>query len=476
MKYLNLNLETLEYRKENNTESFRVRVTNSPAGEQKAGDAETVTLPDDLRSRLRRLEKRVLTLDEMIALGEDLGAALFPLKVRDLYIRSLASLEETEGLRIRLMIDPYALSDVPWEYVYLAGADTPASQKRANGFLAFNPQISLVRYQMIGRGLGKIETVGEESLRMVALLSNPDNTPGLDLTREVKNIREALKDLPQIQPEFYPNCTVEQLLKILIKPAHIFHFSGHGAFEGSMGDTFGSEEGEGNLTLTGEDGSAVDFPAGKLAMNLAGRGVRFAMLGACESSKVDQINAWTGIAPALTLAGIPAVVGMQFKILDSSAIAFSSILYESLAAGLTIDEAVSKGRLAIYTLGNNDERDWGVPVLYLRAEEGVLFPKAKAAAPAPTVQTGQPLQPAVNLRALREAIVSEFSMEDLQILCADIQQALADEGIDLQVNLELVGGNGKSAKVLNLIDYLNKRRRLSYLLKAVRDTRPDIGV
>jgi hypothetical protein len=480
MKYLNLNLEAFDYKKENDTERFRVRVSNSPAGEQKAGDAETVSLPNDLRSRLRRLEKRSLTLQEIIALGEDLGKALFPPKVRDLYLRSLASLEETEGLRIRLMLDPYALADIPWEYVYLSDADTPASQKRANGFLVFGPQISLVRYQQIGKALGKIETVGEESLRMVAILSNPDDTPGLNLAKEEQNIREALNGLPQIQPEFYPNVTIENLLKILIKPAHIFHFSGHGGFQGSMGDTFGSEEGEGTLALTGEDGQAVDFPAEKLAMNLAGRGVRFAMLGACESSKVDQINAWTGIAPALTLAGIPAVVGMQFKVRDPNAIAFSNILYDSLAAGLTIDEAVTKGRLAIYTLGNSDERDWGVPVLYLRAEEGVLFPKPKSNVPIRD-QTEKPLPPKslpppVNVRALREAIVKSFSLEDLEILCADLQQALAEAGIDLQVNLDLVEGNGKTAKVQSLIGYLDRRGYLRYLVKAVREARPNIDV
>ncbi|MGH9972097.1 MAG: CHAT domain-containing protein [Pyrinomonadaceae bacterium] len=478
MKYLNLNLEAFEYRKENTTERFRVRVTNSPAGEQRSGDAETVSLQDDLRSRLRRLERRGLTLQQMIALGEDLGSALFPPRVRDLYIRSLASLEETEGLRIRLMIDAYALSDIPWEYVYLSDADTPANQKRANGFLVFNPQISLVRYQMIGRALGKIEAVGEESLRMVALLSNPGNTPDLDLAREEQNIREALKELPQIQAEFHPNVTIEKLLKILIKPAHIFHFSGHGSFQGSMGDTFGSEEGEGTLALTGEDGQAVDFPAEKLAMNLAGRGVRFAMLGACESSKVDQINAWTGIAPALTQAGIPAVVGMQFKVLDLSAIAFSNILYDSLAAGLTIDEAVTKGRLAIYTLGDDDERDWGVPVLYLRAEEGVLFPKPKPNLLLPTEKpvSPKPVPTTVNLRTLREAIVKSFSLEDLEILCADLQTALAEAGIDLQVNLDLIEGNGKTAKVQSLIGYLDRRGYLAYLLEAVREARPNIGV
>lgn len=247
-----------------------------------------------------------------------------------------------------------------------------------------------------------------------------------------------------------------------------------------MADTFG-DEGEGALAFTDGDGHAVDFPAEKLAMNLAGRGVRFAMLGACETSKVDQINAWTGIAPALTLAGIPAVVGMQFKILDTNAIAFSSILYDSLAAGLTIDEAVAKGRLAIYTLGDSDERDWGVPVLYLRAEEGVLFPKARPKVPIPADLTEKPLPlkpvpPPANLRALREAIVNSFSLEDLEILCADIQQALAESGIDLQVNLDVVGGNGKTAKVQSLIGYLERRGHLPYLVKAVRDARPNIGI
>ncbi|MDQ1640639.1 MAG: hypothetical protein QOF62_3978 [Pyrinomonadaceae bacterium] len=483
MKYLNFNLEAFEYHKEDNTERFRVRVSNSPAGEQNLGDAETVTLAANVRARLRPLERRRLNLAEMIELGEGLGAALFPPKVRSLLSSSKARLAEGEGLRIRLMLDTYALADLPWEYVYLADADTPADQKGAEGFLVLDRRLSLVRYQVLQQAIGKLDPVAGGALRLVALLSNPKNTAELNLDSEQQNIERALKQVPAIRPEFYPQATIDMLQEAMIPGAHIFHFSGHGKFEGEMGSTYGTQEGKGFLALTGDDGEEVAFSAQKLAVSLAGRGVRFAMLGACESSKVDQVNAWTGIASALTRAGIPAVVGMQFTILDENAIAFSKSFYLALAAGQTIDEAVTEGRVAIFMRSDNDERDWGVPVLYLRAEEGVIFPKA-VEPPVSRVDTRPPpvhppkpgveTEVGVDKRTLREAIVQFFDMGDLAVLCVDVQEALKADGIELAVNLDMVGGEGKRTKVLNLIDYLDRRGRLPYLVSAVRQARPEI--
>jgi hypothetical protein len=62
--------------------------------------------------------------------------------------------------------------------------------------------------------------------------------------------------------------------------------------------------------------------------------------------------------------------------MDRLAAEFSSALYRSLVAGKTIDEAVSLGRLVIRMEalnGQRDIRDWGVPVLYLRAPGGRVF-------------------------------------------------------------------------------------------------------
>jgi hypothetical protein len=85
---------------------------------------------------------------------------------------------------------------------------------------------------------------------------------------------------------------------------------------------------------------------------------------------------WSGVAPALVKAEIPAVVANQYSILDKTAIAFSRQFYQALVGGMTIEAAVSAGRIAAYN-ADNEGRDWGVPVLYLRAADGQLFEGAE---------------------------------------------------------------------------------------------------
>ncbi|HSF80731.1 MAG TPA: restriction endonuclease [Anaerolineales bacterium] len=83
-----------------------------------------------------------------------------------------------------------------------------------------------------------------------------------------------------------------------------------------------------------------------------------------------------------------------------------------------------------------------------------------------------PVPTAVNKRELREAMVKAFSYEDLEILCSNVEDSLVEAGIELQVNLEMVGGSSKPTKVLNLIEFLDRRGFMDYLVKAVRDERP----
>src|SRR5688572_1692884 len=113
MRYRNLDLEAFDHRLDS-VERFRVRVPSSPVGEQRFADAEEVALPRDLRDRLQGLERRNLKLLQMIRLGEDLAAALFPPRARSFLERSLEKLEDDEGLRVRLRLDTYALADLPW--------------------------------------------------------------------------------------------------------------------------------------------------------------------------------------------------------------------------------------------------------------------------------------------------------------------------------------------------------------------------
>lgn len=473
MKYLNLELQVGDYRADDDGEHFSVRVLNSPAGQQRDDLADEVTLPVNLRQRLRQLEKRSLTSREVIDLGKGLAARLFPVGARWYLDQSRAKLEEDEGLRIQLRLETYALADLPWEYVYIPRPDTPPGQEPRDGFLVLDPRTSLVRYEVLGQAPGTLEPVGAGPLRMVVLLADPD-VPGynrLNLDVNLRNIQEALKEVPDpgIQVDPYPNATRQMLLDAVQSEPHphIFHFAGHGAFKGNLGQLYGTVEGEGYLVLVGDQQQEDLFSADTLALNLKGRHVRLAVLGACEAGRRDGVNAWTGVVPDLTRAGIPAVVGMQYKIFDKNALHFDRSFYRALADGKSIDAAVTDGRQAICTLSGFGDRDWGVPVLYLRAEEGVLFPKTQPG-PVPPPPAG------VDKRALREAMVDHFELEDLEVLCSDVQLALEDAHIREQVNLEIVGGHGKRAKVLSLIQYLDRRGYLGYLVNAVRQHRPGI--
>ncbi len=87
----------------------------------------------------------------------------------------------------------------------------------------------------------------------------------------------------------------------------------------------------------------------------------------------------------------------------------------------------------------------------------------------------RPVPTQVDRTELREQIVEYFDLDELEVLCADIEQDLENNGEDLKVDLDEFGG-GKTTKVLKLIKFLDRRNRLSYLVAAVRRTRSGSGI
>ena len=110
-----------------------------------------------------------------------------------------------------------------------------------------------------------------------------------------------------------------------------------------------------------------------------------------------------------------------------------------------------------------------MPVLYLRTPGGVLFPTAE---PKDT-PTSKPVRTTTtDKRALRSLMLSSFNNDELEALCWDAQGLLEEAGITLSVSLEMVGGGSKTAIVMNLIEYFDRRGYLDYLVQAVRNARP----
>ena len=196
MEYRDFDVEAFDYEDDpDGGERFSVRVADSPAGQQRHSQADRVALAPDLRKRARLLERRKLDLGEMIKLGEELANLLLPKRARWMLDRSRAMLDPEEGLRIRLGLDSYALSDLPWEYLYIPGPDTPPDQRGPDGFLVLDRRVSLVRYELMAQAAERLEPVGSDPLRLVALLANPDKPPdypGLNLDFERSNIEKAM--------------------------------------------------------------------------------------------------------------------------------------------------------------------------------------------------------------------------------------------------------------------------------------------
>lgn len=464
-------------------------------GEQRLEDATPVALPLAVRQAVAALRRRQLAWAGMVDLGARLGAALFPPAVRGLWDSARAALAGDDRLRLRLKLDTYGLAELPWEYAYLPAAGVPADRRGPEGFLVLDRRVSLVRYEAQEGPLVALGG-GGGPLRLVALLADPAE-PGqepIDVQRERRSIEAALAGLP-VRAEFHAPATADALMAALVTPAQIFHFAGHGRFDGDLGERYGSEEGQGALVLVDEAGRPRPLPALHLALALTGCGVRLAVLTACEGAQLDAASPWAGVVSALTRRGIPAVVGMQFGLRDANATLFSRAFYRALAAGQPVDAAVTDGRLAILTQAAPDERDWGVPALYLRAHDGVLFP----APAAPGGQGGAPAGGAswgpaggasagpsgaasgspsgggpVDKRRLREAMLPAFSTAELEVLCSDLEADLAAAGPPVPVNLELVGGADKAQRVLRLIEYLDRRALLPALVAAVRRARPGL--
>jgi hypothetical protein len=326
-----------------------------------------------IETALTDLEAKDLFLEDLVLLGGQLMDRLLPGgDLRHHLVNAVKQAGPDSGVRLRLQIREPRLAQIPWEYCYLKIHEGDAPR---NHFLVVNPKISLVRHPLLDEPAPKLAPGDPANLRLLAIFANPEwpTFRKLSLKTERRVLEKALGDFAvegvkiQWQP-FHEDVTLDELNQFLLQKPDIFHFSGHGQFK--------ERDDQGTLVLlqNKESKEPALLTAGDLSLKLQAAGTRLAVLGACESSRQQGRSPWTGVAPALVARGVGAVIAMQYEVLDDMAILFSQGLYRSLAAGLTVDEAVSVGRLAVLEKSSEKGVEWGVPTLYLRAD-GVLFPK-----------------------------------------------------------------------------------------------------
>lgn len=332
--------------------AFLVRVLRSPAGEGEG----TLHLPEIGRARLL----------SPAGVGGALYRSLFTGQVGLLFHQSLIRIRgegPSRGLRIRLRLNPRdpalgALQSAPWELLY---------REETEDFLALSRLTPVVRAFDLPRPT-TLQRLAPP-LRILVVLSQDPESEHLELARELDALLKSLRQNPSIQVEVLDSPDTRMLRAALCRrPFHVLHIMGHGAFD--------PRTGEGVLLFRGSDGGRETISGRHLAVKVKDfTSLRLAVLNACDTALAraeGEHGPFAGVAAALGLGGLPAVVAMQSPIEDAHAIAFSSAFYDRLAHGKPVDDAMTEGRQAIHSLRPTGG-DWAAPVLFLRTASADLF-------------------------------------------------------------------------------------------------------
>lgn len=297
-------------------------------------------------------------------LGGALFRSLFDGEVRSLYDQSLGKVSErpNSGLRIKLKLDPREpelarLAGLPWEYL---------CREETGDFLSLSRLTPVVRYLDVPRSTAPITV--RPPLRILVVFSSPSAMEPLDLEKERENIGRACGARQGVEIDFLEQPDSSSLRSALLaKTYHALHFMGHGGFD--------SISGEGVLYFCSPNGGAEPVSGRELATRLKDiPSLGLIFLNACETARfsAQSVSPYSGVATALVLGGVRAVVAMQFPISDRAAIAFSTTFYQRLSTGDPLDAAMAEGRQAVLSAAP-DLFEWGTPVLFLRVPDATVF-------------------------------------------------------------------------------------------------------
>ena len=356
---------------------YPVIVLASPAGEARA-ELHLPFAPDDIGDLLCDMGQTVrrggtkqwrdtspgATRTRPQQVGDQLYSALFSGAILALFERSLGMIHGREqGLRIKLHIDPEdeslaQLASLPWEYLY---------RKETRDFLNLSRFTPIVRYLDVPRPYTPLPL--KPPLRILVVIASPERYTPLDLARERRLIEQSWAKMGDVQVDFMDHATISNLHERLsCESYHVLHYMGHGDFDEASG--------QGVLVLEDEQGQGTMMHGSTLGVLLRDvPSLRLVFLNACETARVAKergLDPFAGVASALVMAGIPAVVAMQFPISDQAATTFAHKFYALLARGERVDSAVAEGRRAI-RLASGHTLEWGTPVLFMRAPEGIIF-------------------------------------------------------------------------------------------------------
>jgi tetratricopeptide (TPR) repeat protein len=246
------------------------------------------------------------------------------------------------------------------------------------------------------------------------VVSAPDDQRPLDTEEEIGAIQRALDEATRagrVEVEYLDDATLPAIGEALrrFRP-HVLHYTGHGYYDKTKAASF--------LALEDDDGCTRLAGIADLRPLLHDDpDLRLALLSGCQTAQTSDVDAFAGVATGLLAEAVPAVLAMQYSILDQSGITLAAAFYAALAEGATPIEAAHRVRIALWQDREGPGYDWGIPALYLRAPEMRLVGADDGRGDRPVAPTrgllldvgGLPLPPHFvgrkpELRALRRAL------------------------------------------------------------------------
>ena len=336
-------------------ENNQIRVSSSQGDEHGALNLDI----NKIKLTLKLIELEQTNKDLFKALGSELYQALFPNQINARLHATIASAQEKKkSVRLRLIFESPQLASLPWEFLYDEGTNT---------FLGNNTDTVLSRYIDVPLAKRDIKSA-ILPLKVLLVISSPNNLSKLDATGEENLIREALKkqiDTNKIELNVLTEATTSNIRqKLREKSYDVFHFIGHGEFKENRGHIFLVDEYGKSKSI--DDENFANFFLGNNKLGLV-------ILNCCKCGTISSNQAMKGTVSNLVRKGIPAAVAMQYTILDSTAKLFTSEFYKTIALGFPVDKAIQSTRNAISQDVGLDKRDFGTPVLYMRAKDGMIL-------------------------------------------------------------------------------------------------------
>ena len=262
------------------------------------------------------------------------------------------------GVRIRLQLADLnpEIAAIPWEFLYA---------EPRGGFLASSVRTPVVRFVK-----GSLDRRDPEARLPFNLLVVIPTVPDLDVDSEKRRINEALEGIdPKVTPTYLEGTVTRDKLNDTLtnEDFDFVHFIGHGDFK----------DGKGLLRLNRDDIEPDWIDERALAELVKNHeAIKLIVLNTCRGAEASTSRAFAGLAPQLVLAGqVPAVVAMQYPITDEEALAFVHAFYHALFQGSgrgSVDAAITAARSSL-SRDFPGKRAIGLPVLFTRYNEGVLF-------------------------------------------------------------------------------------------------------